>query len=101
MGWGYCGKDSKGRDIGYTIPATCDHPGCNEKIDRGLSYVCGRMHGDDEYSCEKYFCEKHRSNYLITDQDEIYQVCSTCRDELIQSGEWYENIDGELVRVEE
>lgn len=60
MGWGNCGQDSQGRQIGYYHSATCDHPGCEEKIDRGLSYVCGEMHGEDEVSCEKYFCDAHR-----------------------------------------
>lgn len=46
MGWGDCGADTEGRPIGYVFEATCDHQGCSEAIDRGLSYVCGRhMHG--------------------------------------------------------
>ncbi len=60
MGWGDCGLDSNGRNIGYLFTAVCDHPGCSAIIDRGLSYVCGTMHGEDTYSCEKYFCEDHR-----------------------------------------
>ncbi|MBR7792350.1 hypothetical protein KDM87_07030 [Undibacterium sp. FT147W] len=47
------------RDIGYGVPAICDHPECNEKIDRGLSYVCmsEEPHGGD--GCGLYFCWKH------------------------------------------
>lgn len=72
MGWGNCGTDSKGRLIGYYHAATCDHPGCRKRIDRGLSYACGGMHGNasaggddridwsaDFPGCEKYFCESH------------------------------------------
>jgi hypothetical protein len=71
MGWGNCGSDSKGRPIGYVHAATCDHPGCTKKIDRGLAYACGGMHGPGAYlggdddvdwqdvSCEGYFCEEH------------------------------------------
>lgn len=59
MSWANCGYDSTGRRIGYSVEATCDHPGCNAKIDRGLSYACGGFHGDDNVSCEKYFCSKH------------------------------------------
>lgn len=64
MGWANCGTDSKGRDIGYAFEATCDHPGCKEKIDRGLAYACGGMHGEYDrdggyYACEGYFCSKH------------------------------------------
>ncbi len=60
-----CGTDSKGRPIGYEVGATCDHDGCEERIDRGLSHSCGEMHGevDREYqldtSCEGYFCFDH------------------------------------------
>jgi hypothetical protein len=59
MGWGNCGEDSKGSPIGYLHPATCDHPGCNARIDRGLSYACGGMHGQNEADCEGYFCGQH------------------------------------------
>jgi len=41
---------------GYGVPALCDLPGCDEKIDRGLSYSCGN--GPDN-TCGKYFCSKH------------------------------------------
>jgi len=60
MGWAFCGEDSQGREIGYAIAATCDHPGCNERIDRGLSYACGGEHGVTEWSCERYFCPSPR-----------------------------------------
>lgn len=78
MGWANCGDDSKGRPIGYAHAATCDFPGCETKIDRGLSHVCGRMHGADEYSCEGYFCEKHRQGCIKTDDGEYLAVCAGC-----------------------
>jgi hypothetical protein len=63
MGWAHCGTDSDGREIGYSIQATCDHrwgaQKCRRKIDRGLAYACGGMHGEDEVSCEGYFCARH------------------------------------------
>lgn len=65
MGWAHCGQDSAGRDIGYAIRATCDHPGCTVEIDRGVSFVCGAMHGESECSCEKYFCGDHRDFIFI------------------------------------
>ena len=47
------------RDIGYGVPAWCDYPGCDSKIDRGLSYVCGgEPYGGDE-GCGLFFCPKH------------------------------------------
>jgi len=59
MGWADCGVDSRGRRIGYAVRARCDEPGCYSRIDRGLSYACGGMHGEDEVSCGGYFCQKH------------------------------------------
>lgn len=60
MGWSLGYDSTWNRDIGYGVPAFCDHPQCNEKIDRGLSYVC---YGSEPYGgdgCGLYFCEKHR-----------------------------------------
>jgi len=88
MGWGHCGTDSKGREIGYAIEATCDHPGCNEQIDRGLSYACGGMHGiydnhGREEGCEGYFCTKHMSCAWPEGEDEPSdQYCLTCTAEI-------------------
>ncbi len=93
MGWGNCGEDSKGRPIGYNHEGICDHPGCDKKIDRGLSYACGDMHGGLEIGCEEYFCDKHRRNYVKTNYsnnpDEV-PVCDGCYQELLDTGEWKE-----------
>lgn len=75
MGWGHCGEDDRGRPIGYAIPATCDEAGCEKAIDRGLSYVCGGMHGGGEWGCGGYFCEGH----LWMGPDSW--LCRSCRDE--------------------
>lgn len=77
MGWGDCGTDSKGRPIGYLFEAVCDEPGCNTAIDRGLSYACGGMHGQNEYDCEKYFCSKHLYICEIPDNS-VEQLCAEC-----------------------
>lgn len=61
MSWSI-GYDSRfERDIGYGVPAICDHPDCNEKIDRGLGCVCceQQAYGGDN-GCGLYFCSKHR-----------------------------------------
>jgi len=61
MSWA-CGFDSRwNRDVGYGVPATCDHPGCDAGIDRGLSYVCGGAPYGGECGCGLFFCEEHRS----------------------------------------
>jgi hypothetical protein len=105
MGWADCGTDSQGRPIGYAFEATCDQPGCDEAIDRGLSYVCGTMHGEDEFSCEKYYCEKHRSNFVSRgskasesfpddEREDVILICDECAKALIASGEMVEYPDG-------
>jgi hypothetical protein len=60
MSWAV-GYDSRwGRDIGYGVPATCDHPGCGAAIDRGLAYVCaGSEPYGGEDGCGLYFCGEH------------------------------------------
>ena len=59
MGWG-SGTTPSGRLVGYAIEGVCDEPGCDTKIDHGLGYLCGMMHGqDDEEGCGNYFCSKH------------------------------------------
>jgi hypothetical protein len=60
MGWSVGFDGRWNRDIGYGVPAFCDHPECSAEIDRGLAYVCGRgePYGGDD-GCGLYFCEKH------------------------------------------
>jgi hypothetical protein len=59
MGWSDCGTDRRGRPIGYGHEATCDEPGCETRIDRGLAYACGGSHGEGELDCDRYFCADH------------------------------------------
>lgn len=59
MSWAV-GYDSHWRrDIGYGVPALCDHEGCTEPIDRGLSYICGGEPYGGEEGCGLYFCSRH------------------------------------------
>ena len=97
MGWADCGTDSNGRHIGYAFEATCDYEGCEEKIDRGLSFVCGDMHGEDEVSCEKYFCGEHRKNYIEHCGKE-FQICDSCKDILLGTGEYIEDEEDGIIR---
>ena len=87
MSWSHCGTDSKGRPIGYSHPATCDHPGCGAEIDRGLSYACGGMHGQTEFGCENYFCEDHLE-FTVEDGEDMVTVCEGCMVRLTTSGDW-------------
>lgn len=76
MGWSI-GHDSRfgkfGRDIGYGVPAFCDHPGCGKHIDRGLSYICGGEPYGHDRGCGLYFCEEH----LMMNSKGI-QLCERC-----------------------
>lgn len=73
MSWAR-GVDENGRAIGYAVRAVCAHEGCKQKIDRGLYYVCGGMHGGDESGCGEYFCGKHL--FVMKGP----QLCRTCYD---------------------
>jgi hypothetical protein len=64
------------RDIGYGVPATCDHPGCKAAIDRGLAYVCGGKPYGGEHGCGLFFCGAH----LFLDRDFCACVCDRCLD---------------------
>lgn len=54
-------EDSTARDrgverwAGYGVPAVCDMPGCEVKIDRGMGYRCE----DQEEGCGLQFCNEH------------------------------------------
>ncbi len=74
MGWSVGFDDNWKRDIGYGVPAYCDHRGCNAEIHRGLSYVCcGQEPYGGEHGCGRYYCEKHQSG-LWNDTEE-FQLC--------------------------
>lgn len=84
MGWSDCGTDDQGRPIGYAFAATCDRPGCDAKIDRGLSYCCGSMHGGGRSGCGLYFCAEHLHVARVADDAEAgrsYEgLCPECFD---------------------
>jgi hypothetical protein len=59
VGWAVGFDPGWKRDVGYGVPAVCDFPGCGEKIDRGLGYVCcGEVFGGED-GCGLFFCGKH------------------------------------------
>ncbi len=73
---------------GYGVPAICEHPKCNEEIDRGMSFACG---GEpfSEHGCDRYFCSKHL-DYTLFKEDgsrcrhrndcdcDMVQLCARC-----------------------
>jgi len=65
---------------GYGVPAICEHPDCNEKIDRGMGCACG---GEpySEYGCDRYFCGKHLESHCFNTgfgERVCIQVCERC-----------------------
>lgn len=59
MGWAY-GVLNDGREVGYSVLSICEEPDCGDEITRGLSQLCGNMHGqDDGEGCGHYFCDDH------------------------------------------
>lgn len=60
MGWSIGFDPQWNRDVGYGVPAVCDHPDCNASIDRGLSFVCcGSQPYGGKDGCGLYFCYDH------------------------------------------
>lgn len=88
MGWSIGFDEDWDRDIGYGVPAICDHPECNEKIDRGLSYVCANEEPRGGGGCGLYFCGKHKGFYREVEigddgeehEPDISDCCERCRD---------------------
>lgn len=66
------------RDIGYGVPGKCDHPECNEIIDRGIEHVCGGEPYGGDSCCGLYFCKKHLKNTALSSGEEPYPACARC-----------------------
>lgn len=85
MGWAY-GIDDNGREIGYSVAATCDQDGCDAQIDRGLAYRCGELHceADDTMpGCGGYFCGDHlyiACRTYVTG-DDLLSLCRACAEQ--------------------
>jgi hypothetical protein len=77
MGWEIGYDSTWKRDIGYGVPAICDQPGCNEKIDRGLAFVCGGEPYGGDHGCGLFFCSKHRRVHTFRDRC-VKEVCARC-----------------------
>jgi hypothetical protein len=82
MGYSIGYDENWNRDIGYGVPAVCDHPDCAEEIDRGLSYVCGEEPFGGGVGCGLYFCEGHRisKHFDEGDDPDCAMVCARCAD---------------------
>lgn len=77
MGWSYGYDTNWRRDVGYGVPAECDHPDCTAEIHRGLAYVCGGDVFGGEHGCGLYFCDSHLCYVIGEDKP---QQCERCAD---------------------
>jgi len=78
MGWSIGYDNNWKRDIGYGVPSICDHPKCNNEIDRGLSYVCGsELYGED-FGCGLYFCGEHLMYRKLRYSKMLIRICPRC-----------------------
>jgi len=78
VGWAVGYDENWKRDVGYGVPAICDHPGCGEEINRGLGYVCGDQPFGGEHGCGLFFCSKHRHHRLVDPDDDDGDVAMFC-----------------------
>lgn len=75
---GYAVYERDGRDMGYGVPAECDHPRCSERIDRGLAYICGGG-PDSDHGCHLFFCHRHLTFRQPRGLDHSIELCPRCR----------------------
>jgi len=89
MGWSF--GILNGKRVGYSVKAKCEHPECNEDINRGLIYVCGGMHGGGGIGCGRYFCDEHLVYIHSKLEGRTVQVCEECYDLCMELPEVYED----------
>lgn len=86
MGWSIGYDMNWWRDIGYGVPATCDHPGCGKAINRGLGHVCGGDVYGGEHGCGLFFCSDHLGP--SGGEDGWAMVCERCQHG--EDAEWFD-----------
>jgi hypothetical protein len=85
VSWAF-GTNSKGRDIGYGLSATCDVIDCETGIDRGLAYCCGNLDGvEGTHGCGHYYCGEH----------EVHHHCESFCGEAFCMGEPWHGMEAE------
>ncbi len=78
MYWAIGYDEHWNRDIGFDVPAICDHPDCIAAIHRGVDHVCGGEPYGGDSGCGLYFCEAHLESKALDDGAEPTPVCAQC-----------------------
>jgi hypothetical protein len=82
MGYAHYTINRNGLQIeaGYGVEDICNRDDCNEKIDRGIAYLCGATPGGDEHGCGYYFCGYYfcGGHMFGSPADDVPQLCGTC-----------------------
>ncbi len=65
MSWAVGFDDRWDRDIGYGVPAYCDHPDCGKQIS------CNQEPYGGEFGCGRYFCDDHQEYRYNEDEEQI------------------------------
>jgi len=76
--WSIGYDENWNRDIGYDVPATCDHPDCKNAINRGVEHVCGGEPYGGESCCGLYFCDEHLEMKTLDAGEEQSPMCARC-----------------------
>lgn len=71
MGYSVYFSAKNNRWQGYGVPAYCDHPNCQNVIDRGVGYICCD-NPNHTASCGGFFCELHR--YQLVYEDQLHEM---------------------------
>lgn len=81
---------------------TCNYIGCREEVQHTKAAACGGNYGEDEYSCDNYFCPTHLGTPVLTRDEQIIYVCDKCEDYLLGTEEWYINpVEECLMKIQE
>jgi len=63
--------------LNFQSETVCDHAGCTKIIHRKVIHACGGVHGSNEVSCNKYFCDEHLL-MVKNEEGQFIQLCIDC-----------------------
>lgn len=78
MYWAIGYDEHWNRDVGFDVPGVCDHPDCNNAINRGMDHVCGSEPYGGDSNCGLYFCKDHLEMKKPILGEEPVATCAQC-----------------------